>query len=131
MSLIDYIVYRLYVVYDKHKDPGRLSAFRHLLFMSLIALIFLGVYADVVSADTHFIANTFSAKDRWLIFLGVIVLNIILFFSIYTMKRINRLKARFKGNPWNKIIPNSLILLLPVFEILVGIGGYWLLKRYY
>lgn len=131
MRLIDYIVYRLYVVYEKHKDPGRLSAFRILLFMNLIGLIFIELYIDILVRDNYFTANIFSKGDRYYIFLGVIAVSVFLFFLRYTKKRIEQLKKQFKGNLWNKTIPNYLILMLPIWEILVGIGIYCLLKKYY
>lgn len=131
MKLIDYIVYRLYVVYEKHKDPGRLSAFGILLFMSLIGLIFLGLYIDIIMHDKYFMNNNFSYNERLYIFLSTIIINIILFYSRYTKKRIERLKQQFKGNLWNKTIPNFFILMLPVFEILIGVAIYYLLKKYY
>lgn len=131
MKLIDYIVYRLYVVYDKHKDPGRLSAFGILLYMNLIGLIFIGLYIDILVHDNYFTANTFSVDDRFYIFLGVIAVSLLLFYLRYTKKRIEQLKKQFKGSPWNKTIPNYLILMLPIWEILVGIGIYCLLKKHY
>lgn len=131
MKLIDYIVYRLYTVYEKHKDPGRLSAFGILLFMSLIGLIFLELYITIISQDEYLIMNTISYSEHLYILLGVIFANIILFFSRYTKKRIEQLKLQFKGNTWNKTIPNYLILTLPIWEILLGIGIYFLLKKHY
>ena len=131
MKVIDYIVYRLYVVYEKHKDPGRLSAFAILMFISLIGLIFLGLYIDILARDKYFTANTTSDSERFCIFLGVIVADIIFFFSRYTGKRIERMKAQFKGSPWNKMIPAWFYLMLPVFEIAAGMAIYYILKKYY
>lgn len=131
MKLIDYIVYRLYIVYERHKDPGRLSAFGILLFMGLIGLIFLELYITIISQDEYFIMSNISNSKHLYIILGVIFANIILFFSRYTKKRIEQIKQQFKGNLWNKTIPNYLILMLPIWEILLGIGIYFLLKIYY
>lgn len=131
MKLIDYIVYRLYVVYEKHNDPGRLSAFGILLIMSLIGVIFLELYITIISQDKYLIMNNVSDREHLYILLGVVFANIILFFSRYTKKRIEQLKQQFKGNLWNKIIPSYLILMLPIWEILLGIGIHYLLKKYY
>ncbi len=131
MKVIDYIVYRLYVVYEKHKDPGRLSAFGLLMFMSLIGLIFSMLYIDILARDKHFTANAMSDGERLCIFLGVIAADIVLFFSRYTRKRMERLKAQFRGSPWNKTMPAWFYLLLPLFEIAAGMAIYYLLKKYY
>lgn len=131
MNIIDYIVYRLYTVYQKHKDPGRFSTFVLLLYMNLIALVFLDFYIDILVRDEYFTANALSNSGRFYVFLSVIVINIFLFYLRYTKKRIEELKKRFKSSSWNKIIPIFLILMLPIFEIIAGIGIYYLLKKYY
>ena len=75
--------------------------------------------------------NNVSDREHLYILLGVVFANIILFFSRYTKKRIEQLKQQFKGNLWNNIIPSYLILMLPIWEILLGIGIHYLLKKYY
>ena len=131
MKLLDYIIYRLYTVYEKHKDPGRFSAFGFVLYTSLIVLVFLGFYVDILAQDKYFIDNAFSTNERLYILLGVVIFDIVFFYSRYTKKRIEQLKKQFKGSLWNKTIPNSLILMLPAFEIIAGIAIYYLLKKYY
>lgn len=121
MKIIDYIFYRLYKVYQKHNDPPTFSAGIVFAAIGMITLIFFSIFFNTVLTNEYFSIENFTYLEGAVIFIGFGVLIIIACYLRYTKKKMQEITKRFKHSPWNKMIPNWIIVSLPISELLVGV----------
>lgn len=119
----DYLYYRLYVTYKKHKDPPRFSACCVFAATFMIAQLFLSIVASCIFTDFFFSRRYLTEWQGILIFNGsAILFCIIPFYLRYTRKRTAAILLKYKGNQWNRIIPSWIIWTFPLWSFLAGIG---------
>ncbi|ADV44627.1 hypothetical protein [Bacteroides helcogenes] len=120
---LDYLYYRLYVAYLKHNDPARFSAFCVFAAIFMMALFFFSIFFNCVLTDSWFSLKNFTEPQGVLIFFTLTtVFCVIPFYLRYTRKRTAAILLKYKGNPWNRIIPAWVIVTFPIWGLLTGIG---------
>ena len=108
--MIDYIFYRLYIMYKKHGDPPILSTCIFLSYIVGIAIVIL-FFCIQKWADIHnLIAPLF-------IFVTFCVM-------VYRKKKIEGLMKKYQGCVRNKLIANWMIWCIPIYEMILGVLIY-------
>lgn len=119
--MIDYLFFRLYTVYKKHNDPARFSSGVVFAVIGIIALFFFSIFFNTVLTDGFFSLKNFTSLQGALIFIAFGVLILIGCYMRYTQNKIQEITKRFRHSSWNKIIPNWIIVSLPISELILGL----------
>ena len=120
---LDYLYYRLYVTYKRHNDPPRFSACCVFAATFIIAQLFLNIAGSCIFTDYFFSRKNFTELQGGLFVIGsTIVFCFIPFYPRYTRKRTAAILLKYKGNPWNRIIPSWGIWTFPLWLFFAGIG---------
>ncbi len=116
MSLKDYIFYRMYLIYIKNNDFGRATCILYFItfeFMFLFPFLALGMWLLEVN-------NTLSG-----IYIGLMILFLFLInFKRYHKKStVKSILKKYKNNPYNKLIKDWMLYLIPFMMVFWFIGG--------
>ena len=121
MKIVDYIYYRLYKMYKKHNEPARFSSSLMFGMLGMISFFYISIFFNKFLSDHYFSLKNFSQIHGviWVLLIGIII-SIGVFFR-YTPNRMSELLEKFKGSIWNKIIPNWIIITMPLIVFLLGL----------
>lgn len=121
MKIVDYIYYRLYKMYKKHNEPARFSSSLMFGILGMISFFYISILFNKFLSNHYFSLKNFSQIHGviWVLLIGIII-SIGIFFR-YTPNRILELLKKFKGSIWNKIIPNWIIVIMPLIVFLLGL----------
>ena len=118
MKIIDYYFYRVYMVFLKRKEFGRITACIYFCELFLMALFFALIFT------THYLTGEFflNLQSYWvyLIFGGGSVLFGIVLYRYYSKERIKKLEARYKDSRYNEQLSDKLIMAVYHIEITIG-----------
>lgn len=128
MKFIDYLYIRYFLIYKRHKETSRFSSGIMFSILGMVTFFFIAFFLNTVITNHFFSLKNFEPVH------GVIVTLILggavfaFTYFRYTSIRVLNMIQEFKGNKWNTIIPDWIILALPFIEFL---GGILLLKILY
>lgn len=118
MKIIDYYFYRVYMVFLKRKEFGRITACIYFCELFQMALFFALIFT------THYLTGEFFLNLQlywvYLIFGGVPVLFGIVLYRYYSKERIKKLEARYKDSRYNELLSDKLITAVYHIEITIG-----------
>lgn len=120
MGIVDYIYYRLYRMYRKYNEPARFSSSLIFGMLGMISFFYISILFNKFLSNHYFSLKNFSQIHGiiWVLLIGIII-SIGIFFR-YTPTRTSELLKKFKGSIWNKIIPNWIIVIMPLIVFLLG-----------
>lgn len=119
MEIIDYYFYRVYMVFLKRKEFGRITAFIYFCELFLTALFFAIIFT------THYLTGDFFLKNLqsyriYLILFGVPILFGIVLYRYYSKERIKKLEARYKDSRYNELLLDKFIMAVSHIELTIG-----------
>ncbi|RJU16160.1 hypothetical protein DW039_02295 [Bacteroides sp. AF39-16AC] len=121
MIIVDYIYYRLYRMYKKYNEPARFSSSLMFGMLGVISFFFVSIVLDKYLFEFYFLSKDYELIHA-IITVSLIGITITIWiFLRYTPARTSDLLKKFKGSILNKIIPNWVIVALPLLEFLLGL----------
>ena len=119
MEMIDYYFYRVYMIFLKRKEFGRITARIYFCELFLTALFFAIIFT------THYLTGDFFLKNLqsyriYLILFGVPILFGIVLYRYYSKERIKKLEARYKDSRYNELLSDKLIMVIGHIELTIG-----------
>lgn len=121
MIIVDYIYYRLYRMYKKYNEPARFSSSLMFGMLGVISFFFVSIVLDKYLFKFYFLSKDYELIHA-IITVSLIGITITIWiFLRYTPARTSDLLKKFKGSILNKIIPNWVIVALPLLEFLLGL----------
>lgn len=108
-------------MYKKHNEPARFSSSLMFGILGMISFFYISILFNKFLSNHYFSLKNFSQIHGviWVLLIGIII-SIGIFFR-YTPNRILELLKKFKGSIWNKIIPNWIIVIMPLIVFLLGL----------
>lgn len=108
-------------MYKKYNEPARFSSSLMFGMLGVISFFFVSIVLDKYLFEFYFLSKDYELIHA-IITVSLIGITITIWiFLRYTPARTSDLLKKFKGSILNKIIPNWVIVALPLLEFLLGL----------
>lgn len=129
MNIIDYLFYRLYLIFEKKKEFARLTACLVLGEMFLYAFFFTLIFTTFFLTGSYFITLGWSRGSVFVVVICGLVIQQIITYKYYNKKRIRKLLLLYKGHRLNKLISDNCVLLCIKAELVSGLLLWFLIDH--